>query len=48
MVMLPLNMLMLKPGRKLVTLMSNDDRGEDSLDQFYFLKLPHHPFHFEV
>jgi hypothetical protein len=27
---------------------TNDDQGEDSLDQFYFLKLSHHPFHFEV
>jgi len=26
----------------------NDDQGEDSLDQFYFLKLPHNPFHFEI
>lgn len=27
---------------------TNDDRGEESLDRFYFLKLPHRPFHFEV
>ena len=23
-----------------------DDQGEESYDQFYFFKLPHHPFHF--
>nr|XP_027190601.1 uncharacterized protein LOC101506749 [Cicer arietinum] len=28
------------------TTKTNDDEGKDSLDKFYFLMLPHHPFDF--